>query len=89
MTTWLENLVFKLEPTKPSDLGRPYSFGNGKLGLQSLLVSEFSCCLPKTEGTKKYAPVLESPDLIDLKTMQSLISILSSSIGHFENKNVA
>ena len=28
-----------------------HSFGNGKLRLQSLLVLEFSCCLPKT-GTK-------------------------------------
>ena len=27
MTTWLENLVFKLEPTKLSEIGRPILLG--------------------------------------------------------------
>ena len=33
-----------------------YSFGNGKLRLRSLQVSEFSYRLLKTEGTKRIRP---------------------------------
>ena len=53
-----------LEPTKPSEIGRP--IGNGKLRLRSLLVSEFSCCLLKTEGIKRIRPWSTACQISDL-----------------------
>ena len=49
-------------PTGVNHLSPPFrnryahSAGNGKLRLRGLLASEFSCCLLKTEGTKRIRP---------------------------------
>ena len=47
---------FQVGAYETFEKGYAQSFGNEKLRLQSLLVSEFSCCLRKTEGKKRIRP---------------------------------
>ena len=53
MKTCLESLVFQVWAYETFRNRKAHSFGNLKLCLPSLLVSVFSCCLPKTEATKR------------------------------------
>ena len=56
-----------------------FFYRNGKLRLRSLLVSEFSCCLLKTEGTP----------LLNLKSVRNLRNLPAFEAEGFEAFNSA
>ena len=55
MTTWLESLVFKLEPMKPSEIGKPILLGMENFACEVYWFQNLAVVYRKQKVPKEYA----------------------------------